>query len=225
LNWLTGLFIGSSFLLSAAAVADEGQAEARPQHGGTVSSTKAHRFEVVFERGGLKVYPLTADGKPIETSGLSGTATFYHPNSPGPWFRRDLAIGTPSGGGRPTSLDLTMSLAPVPEAGAKVAFKISGFSDAEEPTAEFTTPVVFSAPPMLAFSVATHADQRAIAAQRVCKVSGKALGSMGVPIKVTRGTSSTFLCCRGCMTKVQADPDRYLGAKTESSREAAVERR
>lgn len=200
-------------ILGASALAGAGQGEPKPQHGGTVSSTDAYQFEVVFERSGVKVYALTKDGKPVDTSGLSGTATFYHPNSPKPWFSRDLVPGRAAAGQRPGSLELTIGLGAVPETGAKAEFKITGLAD----SAEFATPVRFTAPPRpvvpptLAFVVATKADARAIAAQRVCKVSGESLGSMGTPIKATRGASSTFLCCRGCMSKVQADPDRFLG--------------
>ena len=208
-------------LLGVAALAGDEKGGVKPQHGGVVSSTDAYRFEVVFERTGLKVYPLTRDGKPIDAPGLAGTATFYHPNSPKPWFSRELGRGS---GKRSTSLDLAMGLASVPETGAKVTFKITGLADAAEPAAEFTTPVRFvaaarpAAPAVLAFTVATKADERAIAAQRVCKVSGESLGSMGVPIKATLGASSTFLCCRGCMAKVQADPNRFLSAKTEPAK-------
>jgi hypothetical protein len=35
---------------------------------------------------------------------------------------------------------------------------------------------------------------------------------MGVPVKVTRGGRSVFLCCQACLKKVQADPDKFLGA-------------
>jgi hypothetical protein len=204
-------------MLGVAAFAGDENGEVKPQHGGVVSSTDAYRFEVVFERTGLKVYPLTKDGKPIDASGLSGMATFYHPNSPKPWFSRDLGHGTVAADTRPASLDLVIGLGSVPETGAKVAFRITGLPDPAESSAEFTTPVRFAAPvratppPTLAFFVATRADERAIAAQRICKVSGEPLGSMGVPIKATRGASFTFLCCRGCMFKVQADPDRFLG--------------
>ena len=216
-SWLAVLAVGSSLSVSAFA----GDDEVKLQHGGSLSSTSAHKFEVVFERGGLKVYPLTRDGKPVDVSGLSGTATFYHPNSPKPWFSRDLVRGTPAADKRATTLDLTMGLASVPETGAKVAFKITGFSDPAESTAEFTAPVRFSAPMTLAFTVATKADKKAIAAQRVCKVSGEELGSMGGPIKATRGSSSTFLCCRGCIAKVQADPDKFLGSQAEPSKGSA----
>lgn len=63
-SWLAVLAVGSSLGVRAFAAADKDQV--KPQHGGMVIPTKAHRFEVVFERGGLTVYPLTRDGKPIE---------------------------------------------------------------------------------------------------------------------------------------------------------------
>jgi hypothetical protein len=216
-HWLAVLAVAST--LAVPALAGDGNGALTPQHGGTVSATDAYRFEAVFERGGLRVYPLTRDGKPVPASSLSGTATFYHPGSPAPWFTRNLRRGTPSADRRPTTLGLPIDLGSVPETGARVAFRITGLPDAAEPTAEFTTPVRFpapatpvrfAAPAPLVFTVATGSDQKAIAAQRVCRVSGGRLGSMGVPIKASRGASSTFLCCRGCMAKVQAEPDRYL---------------
>lgn len=210
-SWLAMLAAGSA--LGVAAHAGDKKGEVKPQHGGSVSSTDAYRFEVVFERGGLKVYPLTRDGKPIDASGLSGTATFYHPNSPKPWFSRELGRGNPVAGERPTSLGLSMGLASVPETGAKVAFRITGLSDPAESTAEFTTPVRFSAPMRLVFTVATKADENAIAAQQVCPVSGEELGGdMGPPIKVTRGASSIFLCCKNCLKQVQSNPDKFFTA-------------
>jgi hypothetical protein len=59
---------------------------------------------------------------------------------------------------------------------------------------------------------ATQADQAAVNAQRVCAVTGKPLGSMGAPIKVSRGNRAIFLCCQGCVRTVQAATDKYLGA-------------
>jgi hypothetical protein len=59
---------------------------------------------------------------------------------------------------------------------------------------------------------ATQADQAAINAQRVCAVTGKPLGSMGGPIKVSRGNLAVFLCCQACVRTLQAAPDRYFGA-------------
>ncbi len=52
-------------------------------------------------------------------------------------------------------------------------------------------------------------------AQKVCPASGEPLGSMGVPIKVEAGDKDIFVCCKGCVDEVKADPEKYL-AKVES---------
>jgi hypothetical protein len=72
----------------------------------------------------------------------------------------------------------------------------------------------------LTFTKATAADQKAIAAQKVCKVSGESLGSMGVPIKVTRGDRSVYLCCASCEKAVKADPDKFLGTAITTGKAA-----
>jgi hypothetical protein len=56
----------------------------------------------------------------------------------------------------------------------------------------------------------TAADRELIAKQKVCPVSGQALGSMGDPIKVVVKGQTVFLCCSGCVEKIQKDPDKYL---------------
>ena len=54
-----------------------------------------------------------------------------------------------------------------------------------------------------------HSDQLHIAAQGICPVSGKELGSMGDPIKVKVGEEEVaFLCCQGCVGK-QIDADHW----------------
>jgi YHS domain-containing protein len=57
---------------------------------------------------------------------------------------------------------------------------------------------------------ATRADAALIARQKVCPVMDERLGGMGNPIKVMVGDKPIFLCCRGCIKKLKADPDKYL---------------
>ena len=38
------------------------------------------------------------------------------------------------------------------------------------------------------------------------------LGSMGVPWKVPVAGGAVFVCCKGCIKKVHAEPARYLAA-------------
>lgn len=48
--------------------------------------------------------------------------------------------------------------------------------------------------------------------QRTCPVMGDVLGEMGDPIPVSVKGQTVFVCCRGCVAKVQRDPDKYLAA-------------
>ena len=46
--------------------------------------------------------------------------------------------------------------------------------------------------------------------QRTCPVMGDVLGEMGEPIPVSVKGQTVFVCCKGCVSKVQRDPDKYL---------------
>jgi YHS domain-containing protein len=55
------------------------------------------------------------------------------------------------------------------------------------------------------------AEDRTLAEkQKVCPVSGEALGTMGAPPKMEVKGQTVFLCCEGCKDKLLANPDEYL---------------
>lgn len=58
--------------------------------------------------------------------------------------------------------------------------------------------------------VRSTAPAAALRPQRTCPVSGEELGSMGNPIPVTVEGRTIFVCCQGCVRKVQQSPDTYL---------------
>ena len=58
------------------------------------------------------------------------------------------------------------------------------------------------------------ADAASAEKQHICPVSGKMLGTMGAPQKVTVSGRELWICCNGCLEKLRADPDKYL-AKLE----------
>lgn len=178
-------------------------------HGGTLVEAGGGHFEVVFTTGGLTVYPMTAAHQPVDASRLTGTATFFHPAQPGkPWFERALQPVAPGTGQAAAALGLTADLSKVPPSGATVSFRVEGLGQ----PAQFTTPFALAGSGALTVAAATAADRAAIAAQRDCRVSGEALGSMGVPLKVSRGGQATFVCCKGCLKAVQAAPEKFLSA-------------
>ena len=53
-------------------------------------------------------------------------------------------------------------------------------------------------------------DRTLAVKQKVCPVSGEALGKMGAPLKMEVKGQTVFLCCAGCKDKLLASPDEYL---------------
>ncbi|MBW3539601.1 MAG: hypothetical protein KY476_04965 [Planctomycetes bacterium] len=53
-------------------------------------------------------------------------------------------------------------------------------------------------------------DAAAVARQKLCPVMDEPLGSMGTPWKVTVKGQDVFVCCKGCIAKVQRNPELYL---------------
>ncbi len=127
--------------------AQEEPAVARSARGGLIAKTARNQFEVFFYPTGLRIFPLDSAGAPIVASKLAGMATFYHPNSPKPWFTRPLQAAAADAGQPSASLDLVIGLGTVPPTGAKVAFEVAGLPDPAGPTATFTVPVEFAAAP------------------------------------------------------------------------------
>lgn len=64
---------------------------------------------------------------------------------------------------------------------------------------------------------ATEADATAIAEQRLCPVTEEPLSSMGGPWKVYANGQPIFVCCRGCIRRVQENPELYLGKAQQFS--------
>jgi hypothetical protein len=102
-----------------------------------------YRFEVFYYTTGLRVFLEDSAGSPIDASKLAGDATFYHPNSPKPWFARPLRPAAAAPGQASESLDLAIDLRTVPPTGASVTFAITGLPDPAEPAARFTLPFAF----------------------------------------------------------------------------------
>jgi len=209
--------LGAALVLATGlALAHDGHEHGAALHGGKVLMTKEYHFEVVFAKDGLTVYPRSHDDKPVDASRLTGTATFYHPNSPKPWFERKLVATAASTGEAAPSIGTSVDLSKVPATGAKVAFKVEGLPERAETTATFSVPFAAPSSGALVVMKATKADAKAVAALKSCPVSKEDLDSMGGPLKVSRGDKSTFICCKGCLKAVQADPDKFLGTVAQA---------
>ena len=64
----------------------------------------------------------------------------------------------------------------------------------------------------------SDADLALVKRQRICPVTDAPLGSMGVPVFTMVRGCKVFLCCKGCESGLQADPEKYL-AKLKDERD------
>ena len=53
-------------------------------------------------------------------------------------------------------------------------------------------------------------EQAAALKQAKCPVSDEALGSMGTPIKVVAEGKTFYICCKGCVKEVEANPKEIV---------------
>ncbi len=53
-------------------------------------------------------------------------------------------------------------------------------------------------------------DRLLIARQKICPVTGKALDSMGGPVRVEVAGRVVFICCKGCEKTLRGNPAKYL---------------
>jgi hypothetical protein len=111
--------------------------------GGLLAKASPHQFEVFFYQTGVRLFAQNAAGQPVDISHASGTATFYHPNSPNPWFTRPLSVQAATAEVPQASLILAIGLSKVPPTGARATFEIVGLPDSGDSTVVTTVPVEF----------------------------------------------------------------------------------
>lgn len=64
--------------------------------------------------------------------------------------------------------------------------------------------------------------QQPYGGQRTCPVMDEQLGAHGSPIPVTVRGQTIFVCCQGCVRRVQADPDRFLAKVAQERARSGV---
>jgi hypothetical protein len=157
-----GAVAALGFMFSGATGAGQETKTTKTERGGLLAQTDRYQFEVFFYPTGVRVFPSSRTGAPVDTEHLSGTASFYHPNSPNLWFSQPLRPVAGSGG-KPGSLDLGVGLAHAPATGARVTIELSGLPDTSESTATFTVPLEFVTAPVHTQPVAPRGGAPAVA--------------------------------------------------------------
>ena len=91
----------------------------------------------------------------------------------------------------------------------------AGRSSAPAPPPPPSPPAPADAKVAEALGKLAPADRALALRQKVCPVTGAALGSMGPPRAVVVEGRTVFLCCKGCEAELRKDPAKYLAKLQE----------
>ncbi|HYW81465.1 MAG TPA: heavy metal-binding domain-containing protein [Thermoguttaceae bacterium] len=182
-------------------------------HGGQLSVAGPLRFEVVYLPQETRVYLYDASNRPMSARGAAGqvalTVRGYEKV-----YRYPLAyVATQAGSGIQDHLALAVNVSRIKNGDMTAAFELTNLPSRHLPGTRFTQTFALSSLPVTVAPL-TEADRAGIARQKVCAVRGSQLGSMGTPVKVLLGDQPIYLCCKGCLGKVQKNPAAYLPKAT-----------
>lgn len=183
--------------------------QSAPPHGGQLTTAKPLAFEVVYLPQEIRVYIFDVIPNPESAKDVTGEVSLQRPHDQ---QVKRIALRYVA---QPADQQDYLS-APVDLSGAKdgdltATIKLANLPLPHHPGFTFAQSVAVSkAEPKVALAAIDLSDQAGIARQRVCPVTGAALGSMGGPVKVLVGGQPLYLCCKGCMAKVKSDPELYL---------------
>ncbi|MDP6555921.1 MAG: hypothetical protein QGG71_14725 [Pirellulaceae bacterium] len=176
-------------------VAQLEQSARRGSHAGRVLVSGGFQFEVVFSDRSVEIFVFDRGGGSVQLHDVCGRVVFAFVGDRRT-FRYDLyspGRGAPS----PNRLYLAVDLSRVPDRGVSITVALQGLGP---------QPIEFSTP----FQRTQTLEQITILRQRICPVSGKLLGSMGQPPKVTIDKRDVYLCCAGCESTLRRNPQLHL---------------
>ncbi len=200
--------------LAVPGVATAREATLAGPHGGSLKQTNNLQIETIVSQGGLQMFVYDRAGLPASLERARGAVSVRVAGN-AKRYRYDLL---PDGKG---SLTAPVNLSRLAGRQIEVDVQLVGMSAwdgnivsftevASVPASEQQLAAAAIAHQKITVTTATQADAAAMAAQKVCPVMDEPLGGMGTPIKVMVGDKPIYLCCKGCVKKIQADPAKYL---------------
>ena len=192
--------------------------EFRPPHAGQVASIAPFSLEVVYQPQQIRVYLYSPGGQPLSAQGAQGEIAMQVRNDARVWRAPLEYVAPPAEGPREDYLAAAVNLTRVRDGDMTVTFTLTGLPSAQRPSATFAqTFALTRSRPQVVLAALGEGDRAGIAAQQVCPVTGARLGAMGDPVKVLVGDQPLYLCCRGCLSKVQSAPEQYLAKARQAS--------
>ena len=178
-------------------------------HGGQMTIAGPHCFEVVYQPKETRVYLHGADHRPMSMRGVQGHMLMQVRGND-KVFRYPLMHVMPQAGSTGQDyLAAMVDVSRVRDGDMTATFELANLPNTKQSQAKFSQVFALSRIPVTVASL-DQSDRPRIEQQKVCPVSRGRLGSMGPPVKVLVGDQAVYLCCKGCLGKVQEDPEFYL---------------
>jgi hypothetical protein len=186
-------------------------------HGGRMNTAASAVFEVVYRPDEIRVYVYGPTYLRRSARDVEGDVGLRRRNSSRTFTAALQYVAPPPGSSEQDYLAIAASLSDVKDGDMRATFNLKNLPS-EPTTATFGQPVALSKPkPQVTLAALEQSDQAGVARQKVCPVTGAALGSMGGPVKVLVGGQPVYLCCKGCLGKVQGNPEAYLPKAAQAS--------
>ncbi len=191
----------------------DGAKPAPAPHGGQLTTAKPLTFEVVYLPQEIRVYLYGRWPQPETVKDVTGEVSLQRPYEERTTRAALRYVAQPAG--QQDYLAAPVDLSRVKDGELTATIKLANLPLENRPGITFGQSVAVSkAKPQVTLAALGQSDQAGIARQRVCPVTGAALDSMGGPVKVLVGGQPLYLCCKGCLGKVQSDPEAYLAKAT-----------
>jgi hypothetical protein len=196
----------------------------RPPHHGqvTAAADSTGFFEVVYLSQETRVYLYGPKQEPLSARGAGGQAVMrvrgYSRDFPFPL----KYVASPQGSQEQDYLAAAVDVRRIHDGDMTATLSLEDLPDPGHPKASFTQTAALPQPkPDVAVATPTSkptpapappklSDAQLIAQQKVCPVTGAALGSMGKPVRVTVKGQTLLVCCKSCEKIIRKDPDTYL---------------
>lgn len=195
----------------------QGRARHKSHHGGQLSETKDYCVEVVYRPKETRVYLYDHNQEHLSVRGVGGEAAMQIRDNDHVYrFPANYVAATTPGDH--DYLSVAADVSRIRDGDMKVTFVLNGLPNAAAPGASFTQTFALSkTSSTVTVTPLIDSDRAGIARQAICPVMGTPLGDHGTPIKLLVYNQPLFVCCKGCIGKVQEEPQTYL-TKLDSSR-------
>jgi len=178
-------------------------------HCGQYLTTPTDTYEVVFTLFQLRVYAYDKAMRPQNAKHLRVQLTLTVPGEDDVRRIPFQYVAASAGSGEQAYLAASFDFARLGD--KEVPLMLEFFSpDRRHPVSFSPLFTRGSLRPYVAHVEATEADRNRMAQQRVCPVSGDALGSKGQTVKILVGEHPLYLCSKECIVAVKRSPEKYL---------------